>query len=188
MKIGAPLLAGLVALGGYFAWKEYQQSVGYSKAENAQQARALVQAEIERDRYRAKADQLLADVERTSLEKDTLNAKFRAIKTKPPEVRYVETMVEKEVPCILDPERVDRINEFIWLHNAIPYHRDEGAGEAATESALPGPGPVACTQLYELAEEVIARLANTLITYRGLSEFVIGQYQRDVEAKKEDQE
>lgn len=207
-KIGAGLLAVGLILGAIYAYNESLRTQGEDRLRVANLIEAKEQAEKEADRLREKEKSRLEIVEQTAAERNAANAQFlkakqradqlqqqvRVLETKEPEVRYetayveVEKVVEVEKPCLVDPRSIEHLNDAIGVFNsAVAHYRVAGAGGASEESPVPDPAPIACDQIPDLTRDLIAQLTNVNISHRGLSAYVVDQYQRDLAAKEEDQ-
>lgn len=197
---GAKAVAGLIGVavvaGAIWAYNERQQSIGYNEAtqefhEQIQEQTAQVQT------YETnQSEQRVKDVERLLAEKDAFhaslmqanrsyaaeNAKLKASlkKVTTPEVihdtRYIETVVQQETPCLVPDDLVDRVDHLARVLNQIPYDRVPDTGAAVIEPSVRGPSSVACAALVERIEVLTARLGNSMIEHRGLSEFAVKQY------------
>jgi glutamine synthetase type III len=207
-KIGAGVLTMLLAVGAVWAYNERLISKGVQQEKEESLIRALEQERKETVRLREKEKSRLEIVEQTAAERNAANAQFlqakqradqlqrkvRVLETKEPEVRYetayveVEKVVEIEKPCLVDARSIEHLNDAIGVFNgAVAHYRVEGAGGASEESPVPDPAPIACDQIPDLTRELIAQLTNTSISHRGLSAYVVDQYQKDLAAKEEDQ-
>lgn len=190
VRIGGPIALAAILAGGWYLYKESLRSEGRDqiRAEHAEEVQE--QQEQVRTVEKAQYDQLLAVVERTAAEKnkfynsfiqerrkvlarDTENERLTsyidAMKIHQPdtEVKYVETET-----CVVPPPLTARVDELARVLNAIPYHRVSENDGASTELALQGSGPATCAQLLGRIEVLTARLGDSLIAHRGLTEYV----------------
>lgn len=192
-KIGAGVLSVALIAGAIWAYNARQQSIGYHEAKQEQAEAVEAQQQAVRVVEGKQYDALLDVVERTAAEKDKFYNNFiqkrrevlekdaeiqrlaqyvDAVKMQQPdrEVRYVE--LDKPAPCLVPDAVTARVDELAGVLNAIPYRRvsqDVGAVDAAP---LQGSGAATCAQLVERIEVLTARLGDSLIAHRGLTEYV----------------
>lgn len=189
-RIGGPILLAAILAGGWYLYKESLRSEGRDqiRAEQAEEVREQ-QAHV-RTVEQAQYDQLLEVVERTSAEKDRfyknfiqerrkvldrdtenqrLSAQLDAMKHQRPdiEVQYVETET-----CVVPQPLTDRVDELARVLNAIPYRSMSKNDRTATEPSVQGSRPATCAQLLGRIEVLTARLGDSLIAHRGLTEYV----------------
>lgn len=189
-RIGGPIILAAVLAGGWYLYKESLRSEGRDeiRAEHAEEVQAQQETVrmVEQEQY----DQLLEVVERTAaeknrfyknfiqerrkvLERDTENQRLAsyidAIKHQQPdtEVKYVETQT-----CVVPAPLTTRVDELARVLNAIPYRGVPENDRSPAEPALQGSGPATCAQLLGRIEVLTARLGDSLIAHRGLTEYV----------------
>lgn len=192
---GAAVMAGLL-----YAYNAQQQSIGYSEAtqefhEQIQEQRQTVQAFDA-----SQNDQRLKEMEAIIAEKDRFyasmiranrsyvaeNARLKTVLKAANganlkvvhDVQYVETVVEREVPCLVPLDLVERVDHFAGVLNEISSDRVPNSGETASESPVQGQSPIACAALVERIEVLTARLGSSMIEHRRLSDYVVHQYER----------
>jgi len=189
-RIGGPILLAAILAGGWYLYKESLRSEGRDqiRAEHAEEVQA--QQETVRMVEQTQYDQLLEVVERTAAEKDRfyknfiqerrkvldrdtenqrLSSYIDALKVHHPdtEVKYVETQT-----CLVPEPLTARVDELARVLNAIPYRGVPENDRSPAEPALQGSGPATCAQLLGRIEVLTARLGDSLIAHRGLTEYV----------------
>lgn len=190
VRIGGPIALAAILAGGWYLYKESLRSEGREqiRAEHAEEVQE--QQETVRMVEQAQYDQLLEVVERTAAEKDKfykhfiqerrkvldrdtenerLTSYIDAMKIQRPdtEVHYVETKT-----CVVPEPLTARVDELARVLNAIPYRGVSQDDGPAAELALQGSGPATCAQLLGRIEVLTARLGDSLIAHRGLTEYV----------------
>jgi len=209
-KAAVSLIGVAVIAGAIYAYNARQQAIGYNEATTEFHAQIQEQTEQVQAYDANQSAQRLQDVERTIAEKDKFNAQLiletrsyaaenarlkAALNASAPttpevihEVQYIETMVEREATCLVPDDLVHRVDHLARVLNEIPYDRVSNTPETVSESPLQRPASVTCAALVERVEVLTARLGNSMIEHRGLSEFVLGQYdnyQRFMQAHQE---
>lgn len=194
-KIGMGLLGAAVIAGAIYAYNVRQQSIGYNEAKEEMHEQIQAQAETVKVYEESQEQSKIENLERMIAEKDKFHAamlrenkqlKAKLAEPTAPEVIHDVKVVEIEKPiysplyepCLVPDPLVDRVDELARVLNAIPYHRVPVGGEAAGEPTVPGSGAVACAALVARIEVLTARLGNSLIEHRALSEQAVAQYER----------
>lgn len=190
IRVGGVAL-GLLLLGGiWYAYKESLRSEGRQEIRDEHTQAVQEQQAVVRTVEAAQYDALLEVVDRTAQESKTFHMNLlqskrqlsekerevarlkRALETTPPqiEVQYVE--VEKPAPCLVPADVTARVDELAGVLNAIPYDRVSGDVGADPDAAVSGSAPATCAQLVGRLEALTARLGDSLIAHRGLTEYV----------------
>lgn len=200
-KIGAGLFTVALIAGAIYAYNARQQSIGYNEAQEEHREQIEQQAEHVKVYEEAQDKSKIDSLERMIAEKDKFNAamlrenkqlKAKLAEPTAPEVihdvQYVE--IEKPIysplyePCLVPDEYVERVDYLAGVLNELSHNRVPGSGGATEEPAASGLSPVACAALIARIEVLTARLGNTIIAHRALSERAVEQYERYQAFKK----
>lgn len=192
-KIAMGALSAALIAGAIWAYNARQQSIGYHEAKQEQAEEVQVQQETVRMVEAAQYDALLEVVERTSAEKDKFYKNFiqkrREVLEKDMEIERLSSALEDATfhsattevqhgeidkkPCLVPAALTARVDELAGVLNAIPYRGVPGDEGAVEPAPVQGSGPATCAQLLTRIEILTARLGDSLIAHRGLTEYVL---------------
>lgn len=213
-RIAAGIIGMLVLSAAWLAYKESIRSEGREEVREEHAEEVKQQQEAVRTVEQKQYDALLGVVERTAAEKDKfykqfiqaqhtikqkdaemtrLSAYIDATKTQHSDMEVKYVPLESEPSCLVPDELTHRVDELAGVLNAIPYRRLPENERTDTKPAVQGSAPATCAQLLGRIEILTARLGDSLIAHRGLSEYVMEQlemnraFQRQYATQRADQ-
>jgi hypothetical protein len=175
IKYGA--IAGLVvALWlAYLAQREYHEWQGRLQAEAKQEKELRIQAQASAEQYAEQVTILRKKVDEVNHE----NESFRAeLATANQEIqRYAKLNKVRRI----DNDAIAIVNEFARVLNAATDERVPDAGGAAEEPAVAAKTAPTTLDAFERLEAITAGWGECEIKHRGLSEWILEQYNTGME-------
>jgi hypothetical protein len=175
IKYGA--IAGLVvALWlAYLAQREYHEWQGRLQAEAKQEKELRIQAQASAEQYAEQVTILRKKVDEVNHE----NESFRAeLATANQEIqRYAKLNKVRRI----DNDAIAIVNEFARVLNAATDERVPDAGGAAAEPAVAAKAAPTTLDAFERLEAITAGWGECEIKHRGLSEWILEQYNTGME-------
>lgn len=198
-KIGGPIVAVGIVLGGWYLYKESLRSEGDARTTAKINQQIADQREHVKEFEKAQYESTIDILKRQMAEKEDFDSKTRkvlaareaqirklttdleAYQQQQPEVIHETHIVEVEkpyeVPCLVTWGDVDTVDNLTRVLNEIPYDRVPDVLETGQRSDLSRPSSVTCAQFTKRIAELTSRLGHTLINHRTMSEHAWSQYQ-----------
>lgn len=200
-KIGGPIVAVGIVLGGWYLYKESLRSEGDARTTAKINQQITDQREHVKEFEKAHYESTIDILKRQMAEKEDFDSKTRkvlaareaqigkltrdleAYQQQQPEVIHevqiveVEKPVPYEVPCLVTWGDVDTVDNLTRVLNEIPYDRMPDVFETGQRSDLSRPSSVTCAQFTKRIAELTSRLGHALINHRTMSEHAWSQYE-----------